>query len=79
MSQKIEDKADAAEDRTQQTRGFMQQVRVVARRKYGTVLFTIDFLKGNGPRNSKEIGPDIGSPVRDIRFECRCVRPRWVR
>ena len=34
MSQKIEDKADAAETRTQQTRGFMQQVRVVARRKY---------------------------------------------
>jgi len=34
VSQKIEDKADAAEARTQQTRGFMQQVRVVARRKY---------------------------------------------
>ena len=27
MSQKIEDKTDAAEARTQQTRGFMQQVR----------------------------------------------------
>ena len=34
MSQKIEDKADAAEARTQQTRSFMQQVRVAARRKY---------------------------------------------
>ena len=34
MSQKIEDKADAAEARTHETRGFMQQVRVVARRKY---------------------------------------------
>ena len=34
MSQKIEDKADAAEARTQQTKGFMQQVRVAARRKY---------------------------------------------
>ena len=34
MSQKIEDKADAAEARTQETRGFMQQVRVAARRKY---------------------------------------------
>ena len=34
MSQKIEDKADAAEARTQQTRGFMQQVRVASRRKY---------------------------------------------
>lgn len=34
MSQKIEDKADAAEVRTQETRDFMQQVRVAARRKY---------------------------------------------
>ena len=34
MSQNIENKADAAEARTQETRGFMQQVRVAARRKY---------------------------------------------
>lgn len=34
MSQKIADKADAAEARTQDTRGFMQQVRAAARRKY---------------------------------------------
>jgi len=34
VSQKIEDKADAAEARTKETRGFMQQVRVAARRKY---------------------------------------------
>ena len=34
MSRKIEDKADAAEARTHETKGFMQQVRVVARRKY---------------------------------------------
>ena len=34
MSQKIEDKADAAEARTHETRGFMQRVRVAARRKY---------------------------------------------
>ena len=34
MSQNIEKKADAAEARTQETRGFMQQVRVAARRKY---------------------------------------------
>ncbi len=34
MSQKIEDKTDAAEARTHETRGFMQQVRVAARRKY---------------------------------------------
>ena len=34
MSHKTEDKADAAEARTQETRGFMRQVRVAARRKY---------------------------------------------
>ena len=34
MSQKIEDKTDAAEARTQQTKGFMQQIRVASRRKY---------------------------------------------
>jgi len=34
MSQKVEDKTDAAETRTQQTKGFIQQVRVASRRKY---------------------------------------------
>ena len=34
MSQENKDKAEVAEARTQQTRGFMQQVRVAARRKY---------------------------------------------
>ena len=34
MSQENKDKTTAAEIRTQQTRGFMQQVRVAARRKY---------------------------------------------
>ena len=34
MSQNIKDKAEAAEARTQETRGFMQQVRVATRRKY---------------------------------------------
>ena len=34
MSQENKDKADAADARTQQTKGFMQQVRVAARRKY---------------------------------------------
>ena len=34
MSQEKKDKADAAEARTEQTRRFMQQVRVAARRKY---------------------------------------------
>ena len=34
MSQENKDKADAAEARTQQTKSFVQQVRVAARRKY---------------------------------------------
>jgi transposase len=34
VSQENNDKADTAEARTQQTRGFMQQVRVASRRKY---------------------------------------------
>ena len=34
MSQNKKDKSDTAEARTQQTRSFMQQVRVTARRKY---------------------------------------------
>ena len=34
MSKENKNKADAAEARNQQTKGFMQQVRVVARRKY---------------------------------------------
>jgi transposase len=34
VSQKMAEKADAAEVRTQETRGFIQQVRVAARRKY---------------------------------------------
>jgi transposase len=34
MSQENKDKADAGEAGTQQTRGFIQQVRVAARRKY---------------------------------------------
>jgi transposase len=34
MSQNVESKSDAAEARTQETKGFMQQVRVASRRKY---------------------------------------------
>ena len=34
MSQENKDKTEAAEARTQQTRSFIQQVRVTARRKY---------------------------------------------
>ena len=34
MSQENKDKADTAEARTHQTKGFMRQVRVAVRRKY---------------------------------------------
>ena len=34
MSQENKDKADVAESRTQQTKGFIQQVRAATRRKY---------------------------------------------
>jgi transposase len=34
VSQKNNDKADAADDRTRQTRGFIRQVRAASRRKY---------------------------------------------
>ena len=34
MSKENKDKADAAETRSEQSKGFMQQVRVAARRKY---------------------------------------------
>ena len=34
MSQNTESRSDAAEARTQETRGFMQQVRIASRRKY---------------------------------------------
>jgi len=34
VSQENKDKADAAEARTKETRGFIQQVRVASRRKY---------------------------------------------
>jgi transposase len=34
MSQENKDKADAAEERTQQTKGFIRQVRAASRRKY---------------------------------------------
>ena len=34
MSEENKDKADAAEDRTRQTKGFIRQVRAASRRKY---------------------------------------------
>jgi len=38
-------------------------------RPFGTAWFIIEFLKGNGPEDSKQIDPDIGAPMTDIHFE----------
>jgi len=38
-------------------------------RPFGTAWFIIEFLKGNGPKESKQIDPEIGAPMTDIHFE----------
>jgi hypothetical protein len=38
-------------------------------RPFGTAWFIIEFLKGNGPEDSKRIDPNIGAPMTDIHFE----------
>jgi len=38
-------------------------------RPFGTAWFIIEFLKGNGPEESKHIDPEIGAPMTDIHFE----------
>ena len=46
------------------------------RRPFGTGWFIIEFLKGNGPADSKEIDPDIGAPMTDIHFEYKSALHR---
>jgi len=38
-------------------------------RPFGTAWFIIEFLKGNGPEDSKRINPEIGAPMTDIHDE----------
>ena len=38
-------------------------------RPFGTAWFIVEFLKGNGPEDSKRIEPDVGAPMTDIHFE----------
>lgn len=45
-------------------------------RPFGTTWFIIEFLKGNGPQDSKEIDPDIGSPMTDIHSEYKSALHR---
>jgi len=45
-------------------------------RPFGTAWFIIEFLKGHGPADSKEIAPDVGAPMTDIHFEYKSALHR---
>jgi len=45
-------------------------------RPFGTAWFIIEFLKGNGPEDSKRIDPEIGAPMTDIHFEYKSALHR---
>jgi hypothetical protein len=45
-------------------------------RPFGCGQFAIDFLKGLGQADSKEIDPDIGAPMTDIHFEYKSALHR---
>ena len=45
-------------------------------RPFGTAWFIIEFLKGNGPEDSKHIDPEIGAPMTDIHFEYKSALHR---
>jgi len=45
-------------------------------RPFGTALFVVEFLKGNGPEDSKRIDPEVGAPMTDIHFEYKSALHR---
>lgn len=45
-------------------------------RPFGCGWFVMEFLKGNGPENSKQIDPDIGAPMTDIHYEYKSALHR---
>ena len=45
-------------------------------RPFGTAWFIIEFLKGNGPEDSKHIDPAIGAPMTDIHYEYKSALHR---
>ena len=45
-------------------------------RPFGTAWFILEFLKGNGPEDSKQIDPDIGAPMVDIHFDYKAALHR---
>ena len=45
-------------------------------RPFGTAWFILEFLKGNGPEDSKRLDPDDGAPMVDIHFEYKAALHR---
>jgi len=45
-------------------------------RPFGAAWFIIEFLKGNGPEDSKRIAPDEGAPMTDIHYEYKSALHR---
>jgi hypothetical protein len=45
-------------------------------RPFGTAWFVVEFLKGNGPENSRQIDPEVGAPMTDIHFEYKSTLHR---
>ena len=45
-------------------------------RPFGTAWFITEFLKGNGPEDSKRIDPDVGAPMTDIHYHYKSALHR---
>ena len=45
-------------------------------RHFGTAWFIIEFLKGNGPEDSRQIDPSVGAPMTDIHYEYKSALHR---
>jgi len=45
-------------------------------RPFGTGWFIMEFLKGNGPEDSKQIDPEAGAPMTDIHYEYKSALHR---
>lgn len=45
-------------------------------RPFGAAWFVVEFLKGNGPENSRQIDPEVGAPMTDIHFEYKSALHR---
>jgi hypothetical protein len=45
-------------------------------RPFGTAWFIMEFLKGNGPEESKRIDSEVGAPMTDIHYEYKSALHR---